>query len=561
MPDAGDVFTSGGAVSPPVASPSPVSLQWLIGLRLVVVSTLFLGVLIIQFYTRQILPIRDLYALILTAYGLSLVYLMLHIQGVPERLQTVLQLAGDIALVTLFVYFTGGATSPFSFLYLTVIMVAAVLLRGGGLIFAGLSAISYGILVDLMVFELVPLPANLGGVRVPLSTSRVLYQLMIHIAGFVLVALLVSYLTESLRTAKSSLEEERERSSRLLALTHHVVRSVGSGILAADLDGKVLHLNPAGQRILGVPDSESLVGHDLEDVMPLSDRRWDDTLAHVDARPSARFETRRGPGKARLGLSVGPLTDESGTLVGYIVNFQDLSEVELEMDRQRLQERMAAIGEMAARMAHEIRNPLASISGSAQMLAANDQREASSSRLLDIVVDESRRLSGILDGFLAYARPRTAAHGPVDLAAMLRDCLKLLERSDERRPEHRLTVDLPDELKVIGDDELLRQVFWNLTRNALQAMPDGGELAIRGTCTGDRVILVWRDTGVGMSDNVRSRAFEPFVTTRSKGSGLGLAVVYAAVQEHGGHVTIDSRTGHGTTVMVELPVEGGEEAR
>jgi len=561
MPAADDALISGGAEAPPVASPSPVSLQWLIGLRLVVVSTLFLGVLIIQFYTRQILPIRDLYALILTAYGLSLAYLVLHIRGVGERLQAVLQLLGDIALVTLFVYFTGGATSPFSFLYLTVIMVAAVLLRGGGLIFAGLSAISYGILVDLMVFEIVPLPANLVGVRVPLSTSRVLYQLMIHIAGFVLVALLVSYLTESLRTAKTSLEEERERSSRLLALTHHVVRSVGSGILAADLDGHVLHLNPAAQRILGLADTESVVGRGLEEVMPLSDRRWDDTLAHIDARPSARFETRRGPGEARLGLSVGPLTDENGTLVGYIVNFQDLSEVELEMDRQRLQERMAAVGEMAARMAHEIRNPLASISGSAQMLASHDRRDDSSSRLLDIVVDESRRLSAILDGFLAYARPRSSAHRRVDLAPMLRDCLKLLERSDERRPGHRLTVDLPDTLPVTGDDELLRQIFWNLTRNALQAMPDGGELTIRGSRSGDRVVLVWRDTGIGMPDQVRSRAFEPFVTTRSKGSGLGLAVVYAAVQEHGGQVTIDSRIGHGTTVVVELPVERPEEAR
>jgi two-component system sensor histidine kinase PilS (NtrC family) len=559
MPAADGELTTGGAESPPVASPSSASLQWLIGLRLVVVSTLFLGVLIIQFYTRQILPLRDLYALILTAYGLSLVYLVLHTRGPSKRFQAIVQLLGDIVLVTLFVYFTGGATSPFSFLYLTVIMVAAVLLRGGGLIFAGLSAVSYGILVDLMVFEIIPLPANLVGVRVPLSTSRVLYQLMIHIAGFVLVALLVSYLTESLRTARTSLEEERERSSRLLALTHHVVRSVGSGILAADLEGKVLHLNPAAQRILGLDDLDGVVGRGLEEVMPLDDRSWEQVLGPIEARPSARFETRRGPDGVRLGLTVGPLTDESGALVGYIVTFQDLSELEIEMDRQRMQERMAAIGEMAARMAHEIRNPLASISGSAQVLATDGAREAGNARLLDIVVDESRRLSGILDGFLAYARPRDAAHHEVDLAAILRDSLKLLERSDEVRPEHRLAVDLPDELRVVGDDELLRQIFWNLTRNALQAMPEGGELSIRGSRVDDRAILVWRDTGVGMSDRVRAHAFEPFVTTHAKGSGLGLAVVYAAVQEHGGQVTIDSRVGHGTTVMVELPVEGREE--
>jgi two-component system sensor histidine kinase PilS (NtrC family) len=214
----------GGAAAPPVASPSTTALRWLLGLRLVVVSTLFLGVLVIQLNTQLLLQLKHFYGLILLSYGLSLCYLILHVRGIATRVQAVVQLVGDILLVTGFVYFTGGLYSPFSFLYLTVIVVAAVMLRGGGLIFAGLSSVAYGLLVDMMVYGLLPIPPNLSGFEIPLSTSRVLYQIMIHVVGFVLVALLVSYLGESLRTAHHRLEEQSERATQFVALTDQVVR-------------------------------------------------------------------------------------------------------------------------------------------------------------------------------------------------------------------------------------------------------------------------------------------------------------------------------------------------
>ncbi len=251
---------AGGAHAPPAAAPSSNAIRWLLGIRLVVISTLFLGVLIIQVNTQTILHLQHFYWLILISYGLSLVYIVLYLRGFSTRLQAVIQLLGDIGVVTGFVYFTGGLYSPFSFLYLTVIVVAAVMLRGGGLIFAGLSAIAYGVLVDLMVFDIIEPPANLVGIVVPLSSSRVLYQVMIHVVGFVLVALLVSYLGESLRTARHRLQEETERAIQFVALTDQVVRSVTAGILAADLDGRVLHVNPAGARILMIADEEAVVG-------------------------------------------------------------------------------------------------------------------------------------------------------------------------------------------------------------------------------------------------------------------------------------------------------------
>ena len=371
---------------------------------------------------------------------------------------------------------------------------------------------------------------------------------------FVLVALLVSYLSESLRTARYRLQEETERAQQFVALTDQVVRSVRAGILAADLEGKVLHVNPAGARILMIADAAAVVGKPLEEVMPLVVHSWPHLRTRARTELLGRLEDDLGDSGVRLGLSVGPLEDARSNLIGFIVNFQDLTELEVETERRRMRDRMAAVGEMAARMAHEIKNPLASISGSAQVLSSLGGLDTTGHRLLNILVDESRRLSTILDEFLDYSRPQQATHKPCNIAAMLRDCMDLLRRSAEITDRHELQVEAPDEIIVHGEEHLLRQLFWNLSRNAIQAMPDGGRLTVSAERRKSSAILVWSDTGVGMSDDVRQRAFEPFMTTNPHGTGLGLAVVYTAVEDHGGSIDIDSAPGRGTTITVALPL-------
>lgn len=539
----------------PAVTPSDSALRWLIGIRLVVVSTLFLGILLVQVYTQQLLQLKDFYGLILLAYGLSLFDLLLLYTALSNRVQTGVQLLGDIAVVTGFVWATGGLYSHFSFLYVAVIVVAGVLLRGGGLVFAGLSAIAYGTLVDLMMFGVIDLPPILADLRYPVTAERVMYQLIIHVVGFALIAILVSFLTESLRTAHHRLEAETARSKQLRAVTDHVVRSVGSGLVATDLEGRILHVNPAAMRILALADEGSWLTRPVDEILPLAGQQWGLLRARSRSRP-VRIDCELTNGM-RIGLTTGPLRDDRQTLVGFIVNFQDRSQVELEAERERLQERMAAAGEMAARMAHEIKNPLASISGSAQVLASVDSVDETGRRLLSIIVDESRRLSTILDDFLSSARSPGGRTSPCDLAVLLRDCVDLLKRSPETRGEHSIRLEIPDVLVVSGKEHLLRQVFWNLSRNSLQAMPEGGELTIWGERRDGAVILQWRDQGHGMPAEVRRRAFEPFVTGRPRGTGLGLTMVYRAVEEHGGSVEITSTPGRGTVVTVELP-EGDE---
>jgi two-component system sensor histidine kinase PilS (NtrC family) len=304
-----------------------------------------------------------------------------------------------------------------------------------------------------------------------------------------------------------------------------------------------------------IADEEAVVGEPLEEVMPLVTHDWRKLQSRARAAPVGRLEDDLGDSGIRLGLSVGPLEDQLEHLVGFIVNFQDLTELEIETERRRMRDRMAAVGEMASRMAHEIKNPLASISGSAQMLSSLGGVDDTGTRLLNILVDESRRLSGILDEFLDYARPHQATHKPCNISQMLQDCTDLLRRSAELTDRHRLALETEDELIVHGEEHLLRQLFWNLSRNALQAMPDGGELSISAERRKGSAILVWRDTGVGMPEEVRQKAFEPFMTTHPDGTGLGLAVVYTAIEDHGGSIDIESAPGQGTTVTVELPLQ------
>jgi len=534
--------------------PDPRVLRWLIALRLVVITTLFLGSMIVQVTSRMILPLQGIYLLSLLTYVLSLGYTALYLLKVPVRLQAILQTIGDVAVVSGFVYVTGGLYSPFSFLYLAVIAVASLLYPRGGLLAAGLASMAYGGMVDLMVFGLVPIPPNLVGTRVSMPMSGVLVQLFINILGFLVVAILTAYLAESVSRMAGRLAAERQRSQHAEALAEHVLRSVTSGMLALDGTGTVLQANPAAAHLLGEESPDVLVGREIKDVLPLERYRWELLLGRARMRNVSRLEDTTARSGLAVGLTVGPLTDETGNRAGFVVSFQDLSEVRREEERQRMQERMAAIGEMSARMAHEIRNPLASISGAAQLLSTSRGPDDTARRLLDIVVRESRRLSEILQGFLLFAKPGELRLEKIRLASIARDCADLLAVSPEVRSDHRIEIDVPEELAVTGEENALRQIFWNLCRNAIQAMPDGGTLRIlaRRESNGE-VVLRFTDEGSGFPEEILERAFEPFVSARPEGTGLGLAVVYAAVARQGAGIEVENAEGGGARVTIRFP--------
>jgi two-component system sensor histidine kinase PilS (NtrC family) len=263
--------------------------------------------------------------------------------------------------------------------------------------------------------------------------------------------------------------------------------------------------------------------------------------------------------RLRLGFTISPLFSEAGKTTGTVISFQDLTEIRALEETSRRQDRLAAIGRMAASIAHEIRNPLAAMRGSIQMLRSEMVEKSSQSELMEIILRESDRLNRIIADFLNYARPRSIVQARIDVGELLGQTFTLLRHSPEILNSHQIEEDISGPLIAEADAEQLRQVFWNLARNALQAMPNGGTLrAELAKNSHDRLRITFSDTGRGMSPEQVEHLFEPFSSTTG-GTGLGLSIVYQIIRDHGGTINVRSREGSGTTIAVEIPVESGSE--
>jgi two-component system sensor histidine kinase PilS (NtrC family) len=540
--------------SPGRATPTLATVvRWMVGLRLVAVSALFLGALLVQTVTEEILPIGPLLRLTGFTYALSLVWLLLWLFRIPPGLHGALQLGGDVLIFGALVFITGGPSSPFAFLFLISVAIGAVVfgLRGA-LTVAGGAFVVYGGIVQLVAFGVLHSPAGLAVIPAP-GQSTITFQLLVTGVGFAVVAMLTSFLAQSVKQAEERLRGEQASSARLLALSADVIRSVDSGVLATDLEGRVVLANPAAERILA--GRGGIEGKTLAQLLPLEGIDWAQLLPEVAGHPTTRIDGTLPDSGLPLGCTVTPLIAEAAP-VGIVVHFRDLTEAREEARRERLRERLAAVGEMAAGIAHEIRNPLASISGSAQVLGKVPSLGDNERRLSRIIVDESRRLSSIIESFLGYARPPEPQRGPCNIAKILEDTLTLFSNSSEVTACHRIRSTIrPHPNPVTADEHQLRQAFYNLARNAIQAMPTGGTMAVDGGPEDASYVIRWSDQGVGLEPQQIQEVFQPFRAFRQGGTGLGLAVVYSIISDHGGEILIDSTVGVGTTFTLRVPLE------
>jgi two-component system sensor histidine kinase PilS (NtrC family) len=291
-----------------------------------------------------------------------------------------------------------------------------------------------------------------------------------------------------------------------------------------------------GSRLLGVPALEARAGIR--------------GLARLDL-PCERPDGSR----VELGISVSRLETGEPAGGGYLLVFQDLTEIRRLEHEVRMKEKLAAVGEMAAHLAHEIRNPLGAISGSAQMLMAEPNISADQERLLAIITRESKRLSDALSHFLLQTKPAPIERSPVDVGPVIGAAVALLRNSSELGPLHRVEFQSDGGSHVcLADPDQITQVFWNLVRNALEAMPEGGVLSIRLASHDSEVILSVRDQGRGIGREEQRRLFEPFRSGTRMGTGLGLAIVYRIVREHHGDISVRSVPSRGTEVEVRLPL-------
>ena len=533
-----------------------VRLKRLMFFRLVMVTTLLLIATYVEAISESLAPVNPLYFLIAATYVLTVFYalaLRFMRSVVP---QVYAQVAGDLLVITGLVYISGGIRAGFMLLYPLAVLAGSVLLRRkGGVVLAALATCLYGGILWAVRSGVIPMQGLVEAMELP---PRVLFY-SVFVTGVACgsVALIGSYLSENLRHVGERLEVVTGQVADLQGLNDVIVNSIQSGLLTEDTQGRILWINAVGEGILGRRMVE-VRGWATSDVFGSSLLELSAVRARAASRTLARLEVpyRRSDGAMLdLGLSVAPLATAQDGVGGHLLAFQDLTDIKRLEDEVRTKEKLAAVGEMAAQLAHEIRNPLGSISGSAQMLMGEPNMSPEQGRLLGIITRESKRLSDTLNRFLFQARAPTRQHGPVDLVPLVSEAVTLLRNGPEVGAEHTLDFQ-PDAgpLVCLADAHEITQVFWNLARNGLEAMPRGGRLSVRLRRDDDEIVLTVHDEGRGMDREQRQRMFEPFRSATPMGTGLGLAIVYRIVKEHRGDISVRSNPDRGTQVDVRLPL-------
>jgi two-component system, NtrC family, sensor histidine kinase PilS len=518
-------------------------LAWLVKVRILILTFLLVIQLAVAELTPTRLPLRLFLATMLLWYTASVFYLLLLPVWQEHRLQASLQVLTDLIMVSLVVHETGGWDSSLNFLYPLVIIVAGILLpRVWAQLVAALAFILYGTVLELNYY---------GLVRSYCTTHPELKALqgiiVVNLFAFLAVAYLAGLLVAKLRQARVQLKHASGALEDLQILHENIIQSISSGLITTGLDGRITLVNNAAQKLLE-RTSDQLMGKPVTGIFL-------DALPNAESQTHAevRFDTVatfRKTVRVRVAVLNGP---ERGVL-GYVYALDDLTEIRRLEREVRMQDRLAAVGRLAAAIAHEIRNPLTSIAGSVSMLSGIPEMSEEHRHLLDIVTRESHRLNGIITDFLAYSRGKQYHFEKADLVRLLEDTLTLMR--------HRMTAEntaitiesrfsVP-EAWVLADGDKIKQVFWNFAENAVRAMRNGGNLRVSIESLGDHWQISFADTGTGMTPQQTEKIFEPFQSSFEGGTGLGLAVVYQIVQAHEGKVWARSRPGQGTTFVLRL---------
>ncbi len=535
-------------------------LWWLILGRLAVAIVL----LALSFWTGnttseelwpRALPILSFVATLTVAYSLA------HRFKRARPFQVRIQIAVDIALVTWLVWNSYVIQSPYTALYIVIIAIASLFLTSREVVFTSVgcaAAFTACALAALSGIGNHPASQTLDAA----SFSRAIQSVGLFDVAFFVVGLLSARLAEHQTGSDVRLIAATQSLANLRALHERIVASIRSGVVTTDLQGRIYTFNAAAEEITGYNEMD-VRGQDASIFFgDLKEHTRSSLSASNLGQTGPRFEadclTAEGL-RSRLGFSISPLFSETGETTGTVIAFQDLTHIRALEETSRRQDQLAAIGRMAASIAHEIRNPLAAMRGSIQMLRHEMKGEASQTELMEIILRESDRLNRIITDFLNYARPRTITHAQVDVGELLRRTFTLLRFSPEINENQLIEEDFPEgEFLADADAEQLQQVIWNLARNALQAMPEGGTLRVGlGRNAHDRVRITFSDTGRGMTPAQVDRLFEPFSSTTG-GTGLGLSIVYQIIRDHGGTINVSSREGRGTTITVELPSQKSE---
>jgi len=540
-------------------------LQLLMFLRVGFVS-LLLGVAIViqvretKTYFGEILNAH--YILIASIYFLTFIYIVAlkYIKNLFKF--AYLQLLIDTIFITAIIYTTGGIESIFSFLYLLNIFSGGIILyRYGGMIIASFSSILYGAFLDLSYYGLI----NPIGYRFPYAqeyqSSEIFYMILVNAAAFYLVAFLSGFLSEQIQKSRVELKSKQKDIADLEMLKENIIQNISSGLVALDEHRKIIVFNKGAEKIFNI-DSRDAIRKDISDIIP-------HIMPYLKVHSPHKFSQLSYKGKEGqqidLLLNISHLKEYDGSNKGKILVFQDTTRIrEMEQEVKRMED-MAMLGELAAGIAHEIRNPLASISGSIQVLNDSLSKEEThiNRRLIEIVLREVSRLDHLVNDFLQFARPQRIEIEEFELNQLIMDTLYLFQNSQSWSEHLDIETKIISPLKIKSDPQQLKQVFWNIFLNASEAMPKGGLISISAEKETDfksssesieSVRIKIEDNGPGLDPKIAKDIFKPFSTTKKDGSGLGLAIVKRLVEGLDGKVSGENLAREGTTITIILPV-------
>jgi two-component system sensor histidine kinase PilS (NtrC family) len=524
-------------------------MSWYLFLRVLVITLFLGGTIVYQVRSssgREHPALAFLNLLIVLSYLQSLASAVLLPRLKRMMMFIQVQVVWDILFSIALVYFTGGIASPFSFVFILVIISGGIFLSRKELLFvASASAILYGSLLDLQFFGYLPL---LKGLPFPeeISGRDVFYSVFLNVLAFIFTALLTGSLAESLRKSEAALEKREIDYGELEELNRTILANIGSGLMIINARGQIRSFNAAAGKITGYR-IEDVYNRDVRKIFP-GFEVLDGNDFRIVRRGEAGFTGSSGKAQI-LGYASSLVKNPEEKTLGLLITFQDLTELKgLENQLQRA-DRLAAVGQLASGMAHEIRNPLASISGSVQLLMEDEHMSPEELRLMGIVVREAERLGSLLTDFLVFARPGKPELTDVDVSLLLDELADLIQ-ADPRFSAIRILREYPPGVRMRVDLGQFRQALLNLVINGAEAMEGPGTLHLGADHISASVYV--EDTGPGIAETIREKIFDPFFTTKDQGTGLGLATVHTIIEAHHGIVEVGpGRTG-GTRMTVRL---------
>src|SRR2546427_2699095 len=511
--------------------------KWL--LRLIYVRLVVFTVFAAAEVIRNVMPSRDMTILLGAVYVLSACWFALLKLDKSYVWQSYAQIAVDLLLITWTVNRTGGVSSFFSSLDFREIVMSSILLERRGAFVAGTaSSLIHFAHMDLGYFGYIPTTTNVWP-----DLPSLQYVVSFSIFGFCSVAFLSNFLAESWRKTGVELEKSTGQVAFLQAFSDRIVDSLGSGLITTDMEGRIYLFNRAAEGITGYRSDEALK-MTIWAVFPGMQPKIDSGSFEISS-------SRHNGKSVNLRLSASPVMIDEKNTAGYVWIVDDVTELRVLERQMRQKEQMAAIGAMSAGIAHEIRNPLASIAGSFNLLQTDLDLDPDQRQLVEIITRETERLNRTINQFLSYARPQSPNRKPADLAELISETMQLMRNSPELKPTHHIETWLTP-VKAEVDESMMRQVFYNLASNAFKAMPEGGTLTISLRGRNGTARILFEDNGVGLAEEELKRLFVPFNSSFRNGTGLGLPIVYQIINAHNGTIAVKSRKGIGTAFVIEL---------